>query len=197
MKQALIVTPIATSIPKMDIDYIGLDTGAYKIKEKGYPLSFIVGDFDSGSFKESDFLGIPIYRYPIEKDQTDSELAIDLCLEKGYDQIILWEGISNRLDHTLINLKLLEKTKGKLILLDEKHRCSFYGKGKHHFTNEYKHISFFPLEPSIISLQGFQYELEQQSVDRDSLYLVSNHVKDNGTLTIHSGSILCIQSKQK
>lgn len=197
MRTAFIVSPLAHTIPKLDVDYIGMDMGAYRLLEAGLPISFILGDFDSGEFDANDFQGIEMYQYPIRKDQTDSELALKVCLEKGYESVILWDAISNRLDHTYLNIKLLEKADGKLVLKDRYQKVSLCNKGDTFFDNQYSHISFFPLEPSIITLKGFEYELEQQEVNENDLYLISNAVKEKGQLCVHQGKLLCIQSKHK
>ena len=197
MKTAFLVTPIAKDIPKLDVDYIALDTACYTLKEKGFKISCIIGDFDSQPFDEKDFSDIKILTYPKRKNETDSELAIHYCLEQGYSSIILWGGISNRLDHTFINLELMKKTKGKLILQDQYHECRYLEKGTYTFSNDYQHFSIFAQEPSSISLKGFEYELDHRDIDKNDLYLVSNSIREKGILTLHSGSIVVIQSNQK
>lgn len=198
MKTAFLVTPLSKEIPQLDVDYIGIDAGAKRLMDVGYPISFVVGDFDSSDDGYLDALkDVEIIRFPVKKDETDSELAVDLCIKKGYTSIILWEGISRRLDHTLINLKLLERSKGTLVLQDTQHVCTYLGKGEHVFDSSYAHISFFPLEESVVSLQGFTYDLDHHSVSPDDLFLVSNSIPEKGICTIHSGALLCIQSNEQ
>ena len=45
---------------------------------------------------------------PVEKDDTDTLLAVRVALEKGYRDIRIYGAFGGRLDHTLANLATLE-----------------------------------------------------------------------------------------
>jgi len=51
--------------------------------------------------------GIQIERYPVAKDQTDLELAIEAGLKVGASEILLLGALGGRLDQTLANLLIL------------------------------------------------------------------------------------------
>ncbi|MGI6412624.1 MAG: thiamine diphosphokinase [Syntrophomonadaceae bacterium] len=70
----------------------------------------IVGDMDSilpGVYHHYKALGVDFRQYPREKDKdytTDTQLAISLISEKGFDDITFLGSLGNRLDHTLANI---------------------------------------------------------------------------------------------
>lgn len=198
MKRALLITPKSETVPHWkDTDYIGVDAGALKIIEEKLPLVFAVGDFDSMGEDDITYLKkkTKIYRHPVQKNETDSELAVRLAKEMGYEQLILWGAISGRMDHTLINCRLLLYRDPTLVLMDENQRISYLRKGTHILADDYKHISFFAMEESCLTLQGFLYPLEHRRVVPSDLYLSSNSFAEHeGIVFVESGSFLCVES---
>ena len=66
----------------------------------------VLGDFDSyaGALPE----GVPILRYPVEKDDTDTMLAVRWASEQGFDAVRLCCCFGGRLDHLLSNVQTLQ-----------------------------------------------------------------------------------------
>ena len=201
MKLAILVTPIAQSVPDIEgADYIGVDAGGLKVLEKNKSLAFAVGDFDSMS--EADFKRLSLFteciRHPIEKDETDSELAIRLAFEKGYEKVILWGSFTGRMDHTFANVRLMMYRFPNLILMDECQRMMYLGVGEHCLKAEYKHCSFFAIRPSTISFSGLLYNVNYRKVDVKDIYMVSNSFcEEQAFVTVHEGGLLCIESNEK
>lgn len=201
MKRAVLVTPILSKvIPFDDCEYIGVDAGAMTLLKENYPISLAVGDFDS--MDQDSFTKLQkqtkIERHPVMKNETDSELAIRLCDEQGYDEIILEGGLSGRIDHTLANIRLLMYRFPNLTILDEKQKITCLTEGNYTLENKYKHISFFAIEPTCLSLHGFLYPLEKSCITPSDVFTVSNSiVKERADIVIHSGKVLCIQSNFK
>ena len=85
MKKALLITPMSKNIIQDDsYDYIGVDSGALLLMEAKIPMRFAVGDFDSMTEDEFQRLqgACQIIRHPVQKNETDSELAVSLCKKK-------------------------------------------------------------------------------------------------------------------
>lgn len=80
--------------------------GGYRIcRTLGIVPDLLLGDFDSMDQPE-DFGNI--LRSPVEKDDTDTMLAVKTALERGCDTVHLYGGTGGRrLDHTLANLQSL------------------------------------------------------------------------------------------
>jgi thiamine pyrophosphokinase len=71
---------------------ISADSGAYHCRQFGVKPDLMVGDFDSVSSDDYSCLegaGVESIRFPIEKDMTDSELAIEIAVKRGCTRLIL------------------------------------------------------------------------------------------------------------
>ncbi|SKA76240.1 thiamine pyrophosphokinase [Clostridium sp. USBA 49] len=88
------------------------DSGAKCAYEYKIIPDYIIGDFDStDDYILKFFLNKKsiIETYPIEKDYTDTELAVIKALELKVDKIVFLGCTGTRLDHTFGNLALLYK----------------------------------------------------------------------------------------
>jgi thiamine pyrophosphokinase len=88
------------------------DSGLDSIGGTTIEPDYIVGDFDSLSdttllnrYKKADIL-----TYSSEKDETDTELALNICIKKKSEQITIAGGGGGRLDHILGVLYLFTRT---------------------------------------------------------------------------------------
>lgn len=194
MKTAILVTPLAIDVPDFDdADYIGVDAGALMILESNHKLKLAVGDFDSMSDLDFKRLACPIEKHPVMKDETDSELALRLC--KEYDRIILYGGLTGRIDHTIANIRLIMYRFPNVILMDDKQMIRVFKEGNYVIDNTYQHISFYAIEKSQITLSGFLYNLNSTFISESDIYTTSNSlVEDEGLVKVEKGRILCVQS---
>lgn len=194
MRRAVLITPLVDQVPKFeDCDYIGVDAGALKIIEQNLPIRMAVGDFDSIDEKDLKKITCPIEKHPIMKDETDSELGIRLCAD--YDKVILYGGISGRIDHTIANIRLMMYSYPHLILMDDYQCIRYFEKGTHLIDNQYAHISFFPVKEGILSLEGFLYPLQKRKIYMKDIYTTSNSlIADKGKVIVENGSFICVQS---
>ena len=83
---------------------IAADGGLDHLVRRGLRPRLIVGDFDSlGRVPQGD----NIIRHPVEKDDTDTMLAVKTGLDRGYRTFLLYGCLGGRLDHTYANLQAL------------------------------------------------------------------------------------------
>ena len=83
---------------------IAADAGYRTCQASGIVPDLLLGDFDS--MEQPDFPNI--HRSPVEKDDTDTMLAVRTALEQGCDTVYIYGGTGGkRLDHTLANLQTL------------------------------------------------------------------------------------------
>ena len=166
--------------------------------------NIVIGDLDSISketLKEIYKNNIPIEKFPIEKDATDTELSVDYLIKKGFKDITLVGATGNRMDHTLANVFLLNKLhdkgiKGKII--DESNTIYLVDKELILTKEEGFFVSVIPITDSgiTISLRGFEYELNKVKINFGYTHGISNRIiEDKGYIVVHEGKCLVFVSK--
>ncbi len=90
---------------------IAADGGALAAEAAGWLPDLIVGDADSLSDADAErfrALGVSVEVHPPEKDQSDTELALDAALGRGAAEIRLTGALGGRrIEHAIANLLLL------------------------------------------------------------------------------------------
>lgn len=84
---------------------LAADGGYRHCQTAGITPDLLLGDFDSLESERPNDL--PTHTFPVEKDDTDTMLAIRYGLEQGYQTFHLYGGTGGRMDHTLANLQAL------------------------------------------------------------------------------------------
>ena len=87
-----------------------VDGGLRHLKILGLTPHLLIGDLDSISAAEVldlEQAHVRIQRYPVDKDETDLELALLVALKEGYRTLLVVAALGGRLDQTLGNLFLL------------------------------------------------------------------------------------------
>lgn len=102
-------TELPFSVKKSDY-IIAADGGYDYVCNLGLVPDELIGDFDSLGSEEELRLApaTSLTRYPVEKDDTDSALAVKRAIEKGFETIFLFGAAGGkRIDHTIANIALL------------------------------------------------------------------------------------------
>ncbi len=90
---------------------VAADSGAATAFKYGYTPGIVVGDFDSvdaALLQELSERGSQVRRVAVEKDETDTELAVQVAIEQGATSITLLGALGGvRFDHTIANIMLL------------------------------------------------------------------------------------------
>lgn len=90
---------------------IAADSGARAALDLGHTPAFVVGDFDSldeETRAELTRLGCRFVGVQAEKDETDTELAIEVALQQGASRITVLGALGGtRFEHTIANILLL------------------------------------------------------------------------------------------
>ena len=93
------------------------DGGVKHLEKFKIYADYFIGDFDScdfESFKNCEYVkNAEIIRFKCEKNETDTEIAIDIAIEKNCSEIILIGALGTRFDHSLSNVFLLKKAMDK------------------------------------------------------------------------------------
>lgn len=181
-----------------------VDGGLNHIIELNIVPDLVLGDMDSISKKGIDYIckyNIKIEKYPIIKDQTDTELAISWMIERDFKEITLTGVMGSRLDHSLANIFLLKNIydsglDGKIV--NENNIISYTRKSLIIEKKDDYYISIIPICPegSVITLEGFLYDLKRSHIPFGSTLAISNKiVEKDGSIRIHNGEVLIFESR--
>ena len=104
--------PHLRSILRADDLVIAADGGLHHCIAMGITPAVLIGDLDSVQPDEVQAArkqGVRILQYPMDKNETDLQLAIDLAVAEGCSEIVIAGALGGRLDQTLGNIFLLQQ----------------------------------------------------------------------------------------
>lgn len=174
--------------------------GGYKYAEiAGIEPDLYIGDYDSSPLPKDKSCII----LPCEKDVTDSEAAIDLAIEKGFDDITVLGGLGGRFDHTMGNIGLLRKYLGKtrhMAFLDGNNYVFMLQPGSYTIPkNNFKYLGLISYECTIskLSVSGTKYTLDNYDLGNATTLGVSNEITgESAKISFDDGILLVILSNE-
>ena len=177
-------------------DYLlAADGGVKHLQTLGLQPHGIIGDFDSlGYIPENAQV------FPVEKDDTDSMLAVKKGLELGYRRFELYGALDGkRLDHTIANLQLLQYLEDRGAegwLVGEHYLVTAVKDATLHLPKDATGIlSVFCLgkDATGVTLRGLQYPLEKGTLQSSFPLGVSNHfIGEAASVTVESGTLIVL-----
>ena len=180
---------------------IAADGGLAYAQSLGLEPQVILGDFDSLGRTPA---GDNVLRYPVEKDDTDSMLALREGLRRGYRRFLLYGALDGpRLDHTVANFQALAflAERGAFgVLAGVDTMAAVVKNGGLRFPKDALGIiSVFCLGPDAegVTIRNLQYSLEKGSLTAAFPLGVSNHfVGEPGEISVKQGSLLVLWPRQ-
>ena len=189
---------------------IGVDGALKFCKEQNIVPTRIVGDFDT-IHKEilDEYRQIPSILWDVhkpEKDETDTELAINTAVKLGCDQLVILGATGGRLDHEWSNVHLLKTCLDQNVdacLLDRQNKVFLIAPPGRAFAREEafgKYVSFIPMTSQVkgITLEGFKYPLKDKSfsIGIEAGRMISNELEEK-TAELHftEGILICMETR--
>lgn len=175
-------------------DYIlAADGGLAHVRKLGIKPNGILGDFDSLGYVPED-----AQVFPVEKDDTDSMLAVRKGLELGYKEFILYGALDGpRLDHTIANIQtllFLENHGARGTLVGLRYLITTVKDGTLQLPKAQSGIvSVFCMGVPAqgVSIRGLQYELEEGTLESGFPLGVSNHfVGKDASISVKHGTLV-------
>lgn len=191
-----------TEHPKGDDITVAADSGIKNAQALGEHIQTVVGDFDS--FPERDIPeGAEIIRLKPEKDMTDSQVAVEIAIEKGAKSFIIIGGLSGRLDHTMANLSILEDLAARgyyAVMTDGYSRVHYINGGSALIGRSgFKYFSLIAASDTAkgVSIEGAKYPLKNARLTRrNGGFATSNEIDGNCALiSLKKGAIYIIESR--
>ncbi len=186
----------APAEPLKKDDYIlAADGGLRHVRSLGITPDGVLGDFDSLGYVPRDACV-----FPVEKDDTDSMLAVRMGLDRGFQRFVLYGALDgSRLDHTVANFQTLQ------FLADRNARG--YLVGKDYMVTVIKNgaLSFAAGASGVLSvfcmgadargvtLSGLKYPLEEGTLTAGFPLGVSNRFTGGpARIRVSDGSLLVL-----
>ena len=190
--------------PEEDDLVIAADSGYHNAKKMGAVPQLLLGDFDSLNKEEKLPDDLEILQVPAEKDDTDTQLAVKVAIERGAKQIVIIGGLDGRLDHTLSNLAILEELSSKhihSIITNGQNRVRFIrDNGVLLLRENFRYFSILAADPVVkgVTVDGCKYPLKKAKLLRTNQYAVSNEIVGNCALIeIKKGGVWVVESNDK
>jgi len=178
---------------------VAADGGLTHTQTLGIVPDVVLGDFDSLGYVPE---GANVF--PVEKDDTDSMLAVRLGLEKGFREFLLYGSLDGpRLDHTVANFQTLQYLADRGAygyLIGKDTLVTVVKNGTLRFPEGCEGtISVFCLGPDArgVTLTGLFYPLENGTLTPGFPLGVSNHFTGKeAIITVKDGSLLILWNRK-
>lgn len=176
------------------------DGGYILAKKSGIKPDVIIGDFDT--YTDRLPADCEVIKYPAEKDDTDTMLAVKLALERGFKHITILGALGGRFDHTIANIQTLRyilkhEAHGELIgngsyITMQGAGIKVYSRMKGYYFSMFSYTE----ECTGVSLTGFKYPLKNGVIKNSFPIGVSNIITGkSGIVSVDNGILLIIFSK--
>ena len=191
------------SMIKGDDYLVAVDGGLGHLTRLGLQPDLIIGDLDSADDREVQHFrqqGVEVRKYPVEKDETDLEIALFAATKMKPDKIWVVAALGNRLDQTLGNIFLLSHPElaGKNIRMVDGQQEVFLIRESGDVTGkEGQRVSLLPLNGPAkgITTAGLKYPLNDETLYPERTRGISNCMtSENAHISLKSGLLLCIHS---
>lgn len=183
---------------------IAADSGYHNAQKMGIVPNLLLGDLDSLRKNEKIPDEVEILQVPAEKDDTDTQLAVKVALERGATALVLIGGLDGRLDHTLSNLAILEDLSTKHIpalMTNGQNRVRFIrDNGLILLRDGFRYFSILAADPVVkgVTVDGCKYPLKKAKLTRTNQYAVSNEIMGNCALIeIRKGGAWIVESNDR
>ena len=184
---------------------IAADSGLSHAKSLGLSVTTVIGDFDSidpAVLAEAKANGVEIVPYPVNKDATDLELALELAVTRGATHVtVISGGPGDRLDHFLGEISVLTAPflsdctisswvgSAKVSVIRPEVPLKVSGKAGDLVT-----LLPVTLEAQGVSTTGLHYALSNTTLHAWRTRGVSNVLlTDSAAISLTAGVLLCVQ----
>jgi thiamine pyrophosphokinase len=188
---------------------VAADGGLRHLLGLGLAPDLLIGDLDSVSPQDVEWVKQAhgqVVQYPVDKDETDLELALMAALRSGAREIFILGALGGRLDMTLANISLLllpDLASCNVRLEDGIEEVFLIRAGKTDaviFGQPGDRVSLLPWGSAAagITPQGLIYPLKGETLFPDRTRGTSNRMAaEQARVTLESGLLICIHTRRE
>lgn len=188
-----------------DGDYcIAVDGGARHALALGHAPHVLIGDLDSVPAAIRDSLaqsGTRILQFPVEKNQTDLELALEFAVKEDFFRILFLGGLGGRTDQTVANLSLLLRADldARDVRIDDGREEAFLIRRERGLRGEPGDtVSLLPFGADArgVTTDGLHFPLHEETLCASQTRGVSNRMTGtDAVVRVNEGVLLCIHTR--
>lgn len=167
----------------------------------------MVGDFDSLDLETISYFrdsGVDIRKFPVEKDEIDSELGSVVAQEFGAKILIFTGVIGNRVDHSLGVLQLMYLLKSKDLIpyiIEKNFEIGILRNESLNLVCSVGEVwSILPLNGDVngLTLEGFKYTLQRARMPFGKPFGISNETVSNRVkIEVEDGNIIFVRWRER
>lgn len=193
---------IKSMLSEADI-LICADGGARHAYSMGLTPNVLIGDIDSVSKELLNYFddkNVEIITYPCEKDETDTQLAVEYAVNNGVKEIVLVGCTGGRFDHTFANISLLiwlMKRGIRGTIIDSNNEIYVIDRYIKLSGNKGDKVSLLSITPKVTGVftKGLKYVLEDGELCYDKPIGISNEMTSSqAEVVIRDGMLLVTKS---
>lgn len=183
------------------------DGAALALLKANRPPTVIVGDLDSldpEAYKWADALDVPIERHPVEKDETDGELALQKAFDLTATSILIMGGHGKRTAMFLANLFLLRRCFEQGIeasMLGHGESMRYVGPGGELILTGRTGatLNVLPTDGgATITLEGTDWDAQEVPLEHLAARGTSNRITSDGArVRVHEGTVLVVVERKE
>ena len=190
---------LVLNAPELDPDLItenfivAADAGFRHVKNK--KIAALIGDMDTLKDVPT---GVNVIRYPVEKNATDGELAIDYLHEAGCETLTVYWAFGGKIEHVIGNLNLLAyaDSLGISAHINDGVMQAWYCRDRIEIASRPgDEVSVFPFGGNAVAAasSGLYYPLHDLTLDVKKSRGISNRAtSDKIVLEISSGAVIIL-----
>ncbi|MDP9495888.1 MAG: thiamine diphosphokinase [Actinomycetota bacterium] len=188
---------LAQDLPVPDM-VVAADSGYEAAVSLGYHVNVVVGDMDSiitSPLPEH----VIVERYPVDKDQTDLDLAMELAIREDPGRLVIVGGTGGRHDHELANAGLICSTRWEAVeeidWVSSRSRSHVVRQRRMVHGDVGALVTLLPVGGSVegITTRGLQWDLSDAYLVPGSTRGVSNVMRSPvADISISAGCLLVI-----
>lgn len=173
---------------------IAVDGGTNHCRQLGLRPHLIIGDLDSSTPDHlAYFSDVPCKKFPIDKDKTDLELALEEFMLPAVEEATIFGALGKRVDHTLTNILLLSRFPGRLFIESKSERLLVIDRELTLSCKIGQTLSLIPLNGAVsgIYTEGLKWNLSNGILDKHFIGISNQTVDERVNILVEQGELLC------
>jgi thiamine pyrophosphokinase len=177
---------------------IAADSGLELALSAGVEPDLVVGDMDSLADRGllARFSGDRVRPFPAEKDDTDTEIALDMLFCEGCDEVVLAGGGGGRLDHLIGILALFDRERHPAVWLTALDEVVAIDSVLERSGMSGRRVSFFPVGTEVcrMSSDGLKWPLDGLEWHHGDVGISNVVTGDPFRVEMHSGRLIMVRA---